>query len=98
MREPTAKTPNTPTKNPRKLSPEKYAQLRAELKTPYKGVRQFIYVTFGASGAIGAFLFLMQLLAGREIEAALPNLAIQLAVVALMVWFFRLEQRASRKP
>lgn len=98
MREPTPKTPTTPTKNPQKLSPEKYARLRAELKTPYKGVRQFIYITFGASGAIGAFLFLMQLLAGREVEAALPNLAIQLVVVALMVWLFRLEQQTRRKP
>ena len=98
MREPTPKTPIAANKNPQKLSPEKYARLKAELKTPYKGVRQFIYITFGASGAIGAFLFLMQLLAGREIEAALPNLAIQLVVVALMVWLFRLEQRTRRKP
>jgi ATP/ADP translocase len=98
MREPTPKPPIAPNKNPQKLSPEKYARLRAELKTPYKGVRQFIYITFGASGAIGAFLFLMQLLAGREIEAALPNLAIQLVVVALMIWLFRLEQRTRRKP
>jgi ATP/ADP translocase len=98
MREIPPKTPLNSSKKPQKLSPEKYARLRAELKTPYKGVRQFIYITFGASGAIGAFLFLMQLLAGREIDAALPNLTIQLVVVALMIWLFRLEQRTSRKP
>jgi hypothetical protein len=85
-------------RNPQKLSPEKYARLKAELKTPYKGIRQFIYITFGASGAIGAFVFLMQLLAGRDIDAALPNLAIQLGVLALMVGLFRLEKRAGRKP
>lgn len=77
--------------------PEKYAQLRAELKAPYRGLRQFIYFGFGASGFIGAFIFLMQLIAGREVEAALPNFALQIGVVALMVWLFRLEQRASKK-
>jgi hypothetical protein len=79
------------------LEPEKYAQLRAELKAPYRGLRQFIYFGFGASGFIGAFIFLMQLLAGREVEAALPNFALQVGVVALMVWLFRLEQRNSKK-
>ncbi|MEP0868350.1 DUF3493 domain-containing protein [Trichocoleus desertorum AS-A10] len=98
MREPASEKRSNQNSNPRKLSPEKYARLRAELKTPYRGVRQFIYVTFGASGAIGAFIFFLQLLAGRDIEAALPNLAVQLVVIALMVGLFRLEQRASRKP
>lgn len=79
-----------------KLEPELYAQLKAELKTPYRGLRQFIYLGFGASGLIGAFVFLMQILAGREVEAALPNLGLQVGVVALMVWLFRLEQRASK--
>lgn len=77
--------------------PEKYAQLKAELKTPYRGLRQFIYFGFGASGFIGAFIFLMQLIAGREVNAVLPNFALQVGVVALMVWLFRLEQRAGRK-
>ena len=80
-----------------RLDPELYAQLRAEAKAPYRGLRQFIYIGFGASGFIGAFIFLMQLLAGREVEAALPNFALQIGVVALMVWLFRLEQRASKK-
>ncbi|MBF2050412.1 MAG: photosystem II assembly family protein [Leptolyngbya sp. IPPAS B-1204] len=80
-----------------KLDPELYAQLRAEAKAPYRGLRQFIYLGFGASGLIGAFIFLMQLLAGRDVDATLPNFALQLGVVALMVWLFRLEQRASRK-
>lgn len=80
-----------------KRDPELYAQLRAEAKAPYRGLRQFIYIGFGASGFIGAFIFLMQLLAGREVEAALPNFALQIGVVALMVWLFRLEQRAKRK-
>jgi hypothetical protein len=81
-----------------KTDPELYAQLRAELKTPYRGLRQFVYVAFGASGLIGAVVFLAQLLAGREIEAALPNLALQVGVVALMLWLFRLEQRRGKQP
>ncbi|MBO0350307.1 DUF3493 domain-containing protein [Phormidium pseudopriestleyi FRX01] len=74
------------------LPPEKYARLRAEAAAPYKGLRKFVYVVCGASGGIGAFVFLAQLLAGREVGAALPNFALQLGVVALMVWLFRLEK------
>ncbi|HEY9750155.1 MAG TPA: DUF3493 domain-containing protein [Allocoleopsis sp.] len=97
MKEPVARERSDRTTNPQKLSPEKYARLRAELKAPYRGVRQFVYVTFGASGAIGAFIFLMQLLAGREVETALPNLGIQLIVIVMMVGLFRWEQRTNRK-
>jgi hypothetical protein len=79
------------------LSPEKYARLRAEAKAPYRGLRQFIYVAFGASGLIGAFVFLTQLLAGREVGAAFPNFALQVGVVALMVWLYRLEQKGRIK-
>ena len=79
-----------------KTDPELYAQLRAELKTPDRGLRQFIYVAFGASGLIGSVVFLAQLAAGREIEAALPNLALQVGVVAVMVGLFRWEQRRNK--
>ncbi|EAW33403.1 DUF3493 domain-containing protein [Lyngbya sp. PCC 8106] len=90
--------PNSNRQSPKsQLSPEKYARLKAELKTPYRGLRQFIYVGFGASGFIGALVFLAQVLAGREVASALPNLALQVGVVALMVWLFRLENRASRR-
>jgi hypothetical protein len=84
--------------NPRQLSPEKYARLKAEVKAPYRGLRKFIYVAFGASGFIGGVVFLAQLAAGQEVTTALPNLALQIGVVALMVWLFRLEQQAERKP
>lgn len=82
--------------NPKNLDPELYARLKAESKAPYRGLRQFIYVSFGASGLIGAVVFLAQLLSGREIGTALPNFALQIGVVALMVWLFRLEQRSSK--
>ncbi|CAA9286826.1 hypothetical protein AVDCRST_MAG92-3981 [uncultured Coleofasciculus sp.] len=97
--EPTSKNRNSNAKaNPRQLSPEKYARLRAEAKAPYRGLRKFIYVTFGASGFIGGIIFLAQLAAGQEVATALPNLALQIGVVALMVWLFRLDKGAQRKP
>lgn len=86
-----------PNANPYNLSQEKYARLKAEAKAPYRGLRQFIYISFGASGFIGAVVFLAQLLSGRDLGAAIPNFALQVGVVALMVWLYRLEQRANRK-
>ncbi|HEY9665334.1 MAG TPA: DUF3493 domain-containing protein [Coleofasciculaceae cyanobacterium] len=84
--------------NPRQLSPEKYARLKAEAKAPYRILRQFIYLGVGASGFIGAFVFLAQLAAGQEVTTALPNFALQIGIVALMVWLFRLDKQAERKP
>lgn len=78
------------------MDAELYARLKAEAKAPYRGLRKFVYVGFGASGFIGAVIFLSQLAAGREVASALPNLALQLGVVALMVWLFRLESRRKR--
>lgn len=78
------------------ISPEKYKRLVEEAKAPYKGLRKFIYGAFAASGAIGAFIFLTQVLAGKDVAAAVPNLLLQIGVVALMVFLFRLESR--KKP
>jgi hypothetical protein len=80
----------------RQSDPEKYARLKAEAAAPYRGLRKFIYIAFGGSGAIGAFVFLAQTLAGRDLETAVPNLALQLGVIALMVWLFRLENRKAK--
>ncbi|MBE7379930.1 MAG: DUF3493 domain-containing protein [Leptolyngbya sp. SIO1E4] len=77
------------------MSPERYQRLLAEAKAPYRGLRKFVYGTFAASGAIGAFIFFSQILAGRDVGAAIPNLLLQLGVVALMVFLFRLETRKS---
>jgi hypothetical protein len=89
---------NPPPRSPQTLDPEKRAQLLAELKAPYRGLRQFVYLACGASGFIGAFIFLTQLLAGRaNVETALPNLALQIGVVVLMVSLFRWEQGAARR-
>jgi Low psii accumulation1 / Rep27 len=80
----------------RNLSVEQYARLKTEAKAPYRGLRKFIYVAFGASGLIGAAVFLAQLVAGREVAAALPNFALQLGVVALMVWLFRIDRERKK--
>jgi len=77
------------------LTPQKYDYLRAEAQAPYKGLRKFIYFAFGASGAIGAFIFFVQLLAGKNVQENLPNLLIQLAVIGLMVFLFRWENKSS---
>lgn len=74
------------------LSPEKYARLKAESKAPYRGLRKFFYVAFGASGLIGAFVFLAKLAAGQDLVNNLPNFALQIGVVALMVFLFRIDQ------
>ncbi|PSB23798.1 DUF3493 domain-containing protein [Stenomitos frigidus] len=81
----------------KQTDPEKYAFLKAEAAAPYRSLRKFVYIGLASSGAIGAFIFLMQLLAGQEVSAILPNLALQVGVVVLMVWLFRLEGKAERK-
>jgi hypothetical protein len=82
----------------RKSDPEKYARLRAEAAAPYRGLRKFIYGTFAASGAIGGFVFLTQMIARQDVSEALPNFALQIGVVSLMIWLLRLENRSDRKP
>jgi len=82
---------------PKGMSPEKYKRLMAEAQAPYKGLRKFVYGAFGASGAIGAFIFLTQVLAGRDVGSALPNLLLQVGVVALMFFLFRLESRKTKQ-
>lgn len=72
---------------------EQYARLKAEAAAPYRGLRKFVYVAFGASGFIGALIFLAQLAAGRDVVATLPNFALQIGVVALMIFLFRLEKK-----
>lgn len=83
---------NSKNRSDRSFTPEQYARLKAEAAAPYRGLRKFVYVAFGASGFIGAFIFLTQLAAGREVASALPNFALQVGVVALMIFLFRIEK------
>lgn len=85
--------------NPRnRLHPEQYGRLKAEIAAPYRGLRKFIYVACGASGSIGVFIFFFKMLAGRDMDSALPNLLLQIGVVALMVFLWRWEQRRQKIP
>ena len=84
--------------NPKnKLDSEKYASLRAEAEAPYKGFRKFIYFGLGASGAIGAFIFFLQIIAGKNVNENIGNLLIQIVVIALMVFLFRWEDRQKKQ-
>lgn len=85
--------PKSPPPRPRRpMSEEKYAKLMAEAKAPYRGLRKFVYGAVGASGGIGAVVFLTQILAGREVGDAVPNFLLQIGLVALMVWLFRIDR------
>jgi hypothetical protein len=77
------------------MDSEKYAYLKAEAKAPYKGLRKFIYLGFGISAFIGALIFVLQLVGGNSPQDILPNLALQLGILALMVFLFRLESRSN---
>ncbi len=81
----------------KRLDPEQYARLKAEMAAPYRGLRQLLYIGFGASGFIGAFIFFFQLLAGRDVENALPNFALQVGIVALMIFLWRWEQSRQKR-
>ena len=81
----------------RELDPELYARLKAEAASPYRGLRRFVYLSFGASGLIGAFIFVLQLLAHKtSLEVGLPSLALQVGVVALMVFLWRWDKNREQ--
>ena len=88
------KAANTPNPTPPKgMSQERYDKLVAESQAPFKGLRKFLYVSAGASGAIGGFVFFTKILAGRDVAESLPNLALQIGVVAIAIFLFRWEDR-----
>lgn len=81
-----------------RIKSEQYARLKAEIAAPYRGLRKFIYVACGASGFVGALIFFSQMLAGRDVDSTLPNLSLQLGVVAMMIFLWRWEQRRQQRP
>ncbi|MDV3349205.1 DUF3493 domain-containing protein [Leptolyngbyaceae cyanobacterium CCMR0082] len=85
----------TPTKPPG-MSQERFERLVQETQSPFKGMRKVIYGAVGASGLLGAFVFLTQLMAGKDVETALPNLAVQMGVIGIVVFLFWLEGRGKR--
>jgi hypothetical protein len=81
-----------PKPKPDSIDPELWRRLQAEAKSPFRGLRQFVYVSCAISGAVGGLVFFFKLLAGRDLEATIPNLAIQVGVVALMVFLLRIDR------
>jgi hypothetical protein len=77
---------------PDSIDPELWRRLQAEAKSPFRGLRQFVYVSCAISGAIGGVVFFFKLLAGRDLDATIPNLALQIGVVALMVFLLRIDK------
>lgn len=76
----------------RPKNPQDYEKLRAELKAPFLGLRRFVYLACGASGLLGAYIFLTQLLAGRGESATLGNLAIQMGVIGLVILLYKFDK------
>jgi hypothetical protein len=74
------------------IDPELRRRLQAEIKSPYRGLRQFIYVSCAASGAIGGMVFFFKVVAGRDLQTNLPNLLLQAGVVAIMVWLLKIDR------
>jgi Low psii accumulation1 / Rep27 len=72
---------------------ERLTRLRAEAKAPYKGLRLVVYFVLAGSALTGGVVFFFRLLAGQNGAENLPNLALQLGVLALMVGLWRWEQK-----
>ena len=87
-------TSQKPTRPPG-MSQEKFDRLVGEVQSPFKGLRKVIYGAVGASGLVGAFIFFTQLLAGRNVNSAISNLAVQLGVIGIVVFLFWLEGRGK---
>jgi high-affinity Fe2+/Pb2+ permease len=92
MTMPDSRPPDGP---PQGMSTEKYARLRAEAKAPYRGLRRVVYLTAGASAAIGAFIMITQGLAGRATADLGVNLLIQFGVLGTAGLLWWLESRGQ---
>lgn len=80
----------------RRFTSEQYARLKAEAQAPYRGLRKFVYIAFGASGFIGAMVFLAQIAAGNNDNNQFLNFAFQVGIVTLMVFLFRWDKAADK--
>jgi Low psii accumulation1 / Rep27 len=84
-------------KSLRDTDPNRFAALKAEAASPFRNLRLFFYAGFGISGLTGAFVFFFRILAGRELETTIPNFGLQMGLVVLMGWLFRLESQAKQR-
>jgi Low psii accumulation1 / Rep27 len=79
----------------RQTNPDKYAALSAEAQAPFRSLRMFIYASCFASAGIGGLVIFFGILAGRNLETAIPNFAVNAGVVALTGWLFLRENKAK---
>ncbi|MFM7448275.1 MAG: DUF3493 domain-containing protein [Leptolyngbyaceae cyanobacterium] len=78
-----------------RFSKQQYARLRAEARAPYRGLRHFVYLACAASGLIGGLIFFTRLIAGDSLTEVGANLTLQIGIVVLMIWLWRLDQPRS---
>ncbi|MEN9202928.1 MAG: DUF3493 domain-containing protein [Thermostichus sp. DG_1_6_bins_120] len=81
----------------RDLLPADRVRLLTELASPYRGLRQFIYLAVGSSASLGAFVFFFRALAGRNLSVTLPSLVLQLGILAAMLGLNHLENRSRQR-
>jgi Low psii accumulation1 / Rep27 len=87
--------PNPPMSDLRQTNPEKYAALTAEAQAPFRSLRLFVYASCVISAGVGGMVIFLGILAGRNLEVAIPNFAVNAGVVALMTWLFLKENKAK---
>ncbi len=84
-------------KSLRETNPEKYAALTAEAQAPFRSLRLFIYGSCVVSAGVGGLIIFLGILAGRNLETAIPNFAVNSGVVALTAWLFIKENNARKQ-
>ncbi len=90
------KTTNKPRQTPPSgMSQERYDRLLAEAEAPTKVCESLFMLLLGHRVQSGVCFF-AKILAGRDLADSLPNFALQMGVVALMVFLFRWEDRQEK--
>jgi hypothetical protein len=87
--------PVLPSPGAKNMDPALLQRLKAEAQSPYRSLRRFFYLALGASGFIGGVVFLAKLAAGKDLETTVPNLALQVGVVVLMITLYRWEGKKA---
>jgi Low psii accumulation1 / Rep27 len=81
----------------RQTNPEKFAALTAEAQAPFRSLRLFIYASCVISAGVGGIVIFLGILAGRNLDTAIPNFAVNAGVVALTAWLFIKENNARKQ-
>ncbi|XP_027935123.1 protein LOW PSII ACCUMULATION 1, chloroplastic isoform X2 [Vigna unguiculata] len=78
------------------------AKIRSEVLSPFRSVRMFFYIAFVASGSLGAFIAITQLIGAlanssraTEVPEILKGLAIDIAAASLFAFLYFRENKAK---